>query len=257
MHDTIPRYSVIIVIAGNHHTRVKNMHHVIKCLEKQEFRDFETIVIEQICDDNMYWSSMKAHGRYMSVVDPVFSWQWCRNVAARAALAETLIFIDGDVSFGRNYFAILDRYYSRPCSIGWSNSIWLNEDSSNKHRESAFYTTDYLSSDMARMGTPHIGTGWGLINIFNKEFYFGELGGYNEMFSLKGRGDCEMKVRAEHRANVGEIPYTLIHLWHCGTQIALENRDELLVGTVGDPQGVIDKLVQANVGDPNGRVSIT
>lgn len=255
--NATPKYSVIIVISGNHPIRAKNMHHLIGCLKKQEYRDFETIVIEQICDGNMYWNCMEAHGRYISVTDPVFSWHWCRNVAARIAVGETLIFIDGDVSFGRNYFTIIDRYYSRPCCIGWGNSIWLNEESSNKHKESAFYSTDYLSADIARMGTPHVGTGWGLVNIFNKEFYFDKLGGYNEMFSRQGRGDCEMKVRAENIAKVGVIPYTLIHLWHSGTQTALENREELLAKTITNPQAVIDKLIQAKVGNQNGRISIT
>ncbi|MFH1398701.1 MAG: glycosyltransferase [Candidatus Woesearchaeota archaeon] len=92
-----PKISVIIPA----HNEENYIHRPLDSLQAQDFRDFETIVIADSCSDHTMDVAKKYSCKIISVKTHYVGMN--RNIGAREAKANILVFLDADVRVTRNY----------------------------------------------------------------------------------------------------------------------------------------------------------
>jgi len=247
--------SVIIPMGGEDEKgrRLRNLRETLGCIERQTFRDYEVILVEEVYDGVVIFEDMDVD-KYVQVEAAKYSnVSWTRNVGAKCARGDRLLPMDGDLLFDVDYFErIMD--VKRPWFIAWdtcfrlteigAGEFNLNEDISKlfQHRDYAHGAIHYTESGAA-----------GFCSSFTRDFFFNKLGGYNENFTGWGGEDNDMVLRARHLlGRVFALEYTIYHQPHGDRGGGNSEFEE----TKKDPQGVTRKLVASNLGLLSGPTQV-
>lgn len=259
--------SIIAPIAGNDPLRMKNFRMFAKCVLKQSRSDqhfpveYEFIVVEQEIDGLYYKPILEEVGvsySHISAKHNMFNKSWLCNIGAKRASGSLFMFMDADVGFGKDYFEKILNHTSVPYMLGWNKAVFLTEKGIKA------YVSDTLCKTMAEGGAiertveslpggkRHPSSCMGLSNIFNRNFFFEQLGGYNESFTKWGGEDCDIMLRAEKAAGEWyDFDYTLYHFNH-GGRVRGKKNDIAWEKTRIDPESISSKIKSVGSGHMEG-----
>jgi glycosyltransferase involved in cell wall biosynthesis len=236
------KLSIILPTGGNDHLRNRNFNECLLAIKGQKFTDYEVIVVEQSLDGNFYKSSNPIlNYKHIGIKDPQnrgFNLSWCRNVGAREAQGEIIVLMDSDFVFESDYFTIIsefkgefaagaETYYW--CNTEEPTSEWLRTKDFNLFRRRGAGPRDavFQFRSMSR------GCGYGAILVYNREWFWESMGGYNENFFRYGWEDkatTEMIKSLLDRDDESmlRIPYEAAHLSHRSKDVRNLNTNEAL-----------------------------
>jgi glycosyltransferase involved in cell wall biosynthesis len=233
------RLSIIIPTGGSDPQRDRNFKECLRCINEQSFRDFEIIVVEQSLDNRFY----KENGpyRHIGIKDPAnrgFNLSWCRNVGAKNAQGETIVLMDSDFVFEKDYFKTISEFNGEFAAGAetyyWCNTEdptmeWMRSRDFNLFRRKGAGPKDpvFKFRSMTR------GCGYGAILVYNKDWYWNTFGGYNENFFRYGWEDkaATETIKAllgNDDESMNRIPYETAHLSHRGKDVRNMNINERL-----------------------------
>ena len=236
------KLSIILPTGGNDHLRNRNFNECLLAIKGQEFTDYEVIVVEQSLDGNFYKSSNPTlNYKHIGIKDPQnrgFNLSWCRNVGAREAQGEIIVLMDSDFVFESDYFTVIsefkgefaagdETYYW--CNTEEPTSEWLRTRDFNLFRRRGAGPRDavFQFRSMSR------GCGYGAILVYNREWFWESMGGYNENFFRYGWEDkatTEMikSLLGRDDESMLRIPYEAAHLSHMSKVVRNLNTNESL-----------------------------
>lgn len=219
------KLSIVIPTGGNDDLRNRNFKECLKCINQQSFKDFEVIVVEQTLDGNFYKNS--SDYKHIQIKDPLnrgFNLSWCRNVGAREAQGEIIVLMDSDFVFENDYFLRISEFTGEFAAGAetyyWCNreeptSEWLRTGDYNRLRERGADWRDpvFKFRSMTR------GCGYGAILVYNRDWFWNVLGGYNENFFKYGWEDKAATetikfLLGKNDEELSRIPYDAFHLFH-------------------------------------------
>lgn len=220
------RLSIVIPTGGNDPLRDRNFKECLKCINEQTFKDFEIIVVEQSLDGNFY----KTGGNYkhIGIKDPEnrgFNLSWCRNVGARESDGDILVLMDSDFVFDKDYFKTISKFKGE-FAAGAETYYWCNREDPTLE----WLRTRDLESIRSKGSDNHMdnvfkfrsmtrGCGYGAILVYNRDWFFNTLGGYNENFFKYGWEDKATTetikvILNRNDEELDRIPYEAFHLFH-------------------------------------------
>lgn len=242
-----PQLSLIIAYTDSiDENRLYGLTKLMQSIELQTFRDFETIVVEDTQGRGMSAFPFKDKvSRIIPISDPEyrkFNKSWVMNVGARNAKTDNLIFIDAEISFDNPF--LLEEYLHLTEVYkffnGWSKYICLEGRDNPTQRIHSFGKTVHA-----------------MIGIFysNKDFYFNKLGGYNENYFGYGGEDNDVFYRVEYLLKKIPVSHQTVyhnyHHWHPlkGANPLNPEREVILNKTIANPQDIINKLINTQIGN--------
>ena len=258
------KLSIIIPTGGSDHLRNGNFNECLTCIKNQTFIDYEVIVVEQSLDNNFYKQSNSIIPyKHIGIKDPQnrgFNLSWCRNVGAREAQGEIIVLMDSDFVFENGYFQVIsefkgefaagaETYYW--CNMEDPTSEWLRTKDFNVFRRLGAGPRDpvFQFRSMTR------GCGYGAILVYNKDWFWNTLGGYNENFFRYGWEDKATTEMIKILLNRDDesmlrIPYESAHLHHRSKDVRNMNINEKLFYdfTRMDQFDLANKIKECNVG---------
>ena len=256
------KLSIVIPTGGNDPLRNRNFNECLKCINNQSFKDFEIIVVEQSLDGRFY----KADNTYkhIGIKDPEnrgFNLSWCRNVGARQAQGEILVLMDSDFIFENDYFKTISEFKGE-FAAGAETYYWCNrEDPTNAWLSTEnFDSIRLLGSDDHRSNVFKFrsmtrGCGYGAILVYNRDWFFDVLGGYNENFFKYGWEDKATtesikKLLNKDDEQLDRIPYEAFHLFHLDKDPRNLKTNEYLFNkfTAMDQLELCEKIKKINIG---------
>lgn len=259
------KLSIIVPIAGNNYFRNRNFNECIKCIKEQEYKDFEVIVVEQSLDRNFYKSGDPFY-QHVCIKDPQikrgFNLSWCRNVGARIAKGDKIVLMDADMVFEKNYFdAIID--CDSPFAGGAEEYFWIRDEQVTDRfiKTKDFNYVYEISSEKDfeysfKFKTFTKGCGYGAILVFDRKWYWEELGGYPEDFFKYGWEDKATIEVIKHLLEVDDsglakVNYKAIHLSHANKDYGNLKINEGIYNSIKnmDKAALIDSLKKIQLGD--------
>lgn len=246
--------SVILRISGNPPDRTVNLLHLLRCIKRQTFKDYEIILTEQY-EDLPLWSALgaiQAGIKYFSIQGSPLSESWMSNVGAVRSTGDLLVFIDADMVFGDDYFAKVIEAGIQDYAVGWDRLYRVTAIGKAKYiRHSYEFLLDNFSdADIGRATEPRWGSGClGGADWFERGFFFEKLGGWNESLVGWGAYDPDIIMRAVALTNERRtFPYTLFHLYHGHKQKQMEESKEAFQWGRGNPLELCDRIKAAGIG---------
>lgn len=254
------KLSVIIPITGFDPLRENGLNKLISSLQKQTFRDFEVIIVEQV----QQWTHLTPpdkgiannHHIFKKDLFPHFQhiclpWQekgfnkaWCMNVAVKHSKSELLCFMDADMYFDEFYLEKAYEFKQKEKHrffIGWETL--LKEAGRDEQNDRT------VSSQVIK-------TAGGIFWI--DKYFWWECGGMCEEFFGYGGEDNDFWQRANVMLGgdwkhcwVHRFPYTIGHTYHHDAVVTSE-RLHILNITAEQPHEVIKKLKRYPLGNKSG-----
>lgn len=184
--------SVLLSTAGNDPERRENLIEVLHCLKKQSYKNWELILVEQTLDGNFYNDQLPCT-QYIPVQDPKnrgYNASWGRNIGAKAAKGDRLLFLDADIIFDTDYLEKVaafkgDPFFIASSSIAWSKPKHKAKYLKKRNLKKVLHQSDILYKSIE--GTMPINIALG----FEKKWYLKTFGGYIENFFRHGLEDGE------------------------------------------------------------------
>lgn len=266
------KLSIILPTGGSDHLRNRNFNECLTCIKNQTFTDYEVIVVEQSLDNNFYKQSNSIIPyKHIGISDPQnrgFNLSWCRNVGAREAQGEIIVLMDSDFVFENNYFQVISEFKGEFAAGAetyyWCNaedptSDWLRNKDFNSFRKKGAGPRDpvFKFRSMSR------GCGYGAILVYNKEWFWNTMGGYNENFFRYGWEDkatTEMikSLLSKDDESMFRIQYEAAHLNHRSKDVRNMNINESLFNrfTSMNQFELSNRIREANVGKRSGPTTI-
>lgn len=261
-----PKISVVLPCAGNNPLRERNFSHCIKSIADQSFSDYEVIVIEQSLDGNFYKKWVENLGfKWIGIKDPIdrgFNLSWCRNVGSREAKGEKLVLMDTDMSFDSEYFNSIAEDDSKfAAGAEMYHWIWAENVTEifdvNRDFDFVYNYGQGGARDSVFRFTPFTkGCGYGAILIYNREWYWNELGGYIEDFFKYGWEDKAAVELVKYILKVDDdtlpkIKHQVIHLSHQSKDFSNITINENLYRLIesGDKNDIINRIKSADLGN--------
>jgi glycosyltransferase involved in cell wall biosynthesis len=256
------KLSIVIPIGGNDYLRGRNFNECLKCINEQTFKDFEIIVVEQSLDGNFYKTSSKY--KHIGINDPLnrgFNLSWCRNVGAKEAEGDILVLMDSDFVFDKDYFKVISEFKGK-FAAGAETYYWCNREDPTTE----WLKTKDLESIRSKGSDNHLshvfkfrsmtkGSGYGAILVYNKEWFFNVLGGYNENFFKYGWEDKATTESIKFLLNKNDeeldrIPYEAFHLFHLNKDTRNLKTNEVLFKkfTTMDQIELCEAIKKINIG---------
>ena len=241
-----PRLSVIIPYAHSQDIQRTNaLYLLINNLTNQTMKSYEIVVVEYIKEgQEPRFPYLDKIDKYIVLKDNRhLNKAWLMNIGAREANSENLIFHDADVLIRSNF---LETVWE--CSHHWQFFTCWSSFRCMPGKDNP-YTRIHNSETVRCM----IGSFYS-----ERDFFFNQLGGFNENYFGYGREDTDLW----HRVNYifkGKIPimkYDVIHYYHHWHQPNGANpldRDDIsgnamLEYTMKYPKRVIEILKNTNLG---------
>lgn len=258
------RISVIMPTGGNDPQRNRNFNECLQCIKNQTFTDYEVIVVEQTLDGNFYKQSNPIlNYKHIGIKDPQnrgFNLSWCRNVGAKQSVGDIIVLMDSDFVFENGYFDTISKFEGNFaagaetyywCNTEEPTAEWLRTKDFNLFRRKGGEPRD----PVFKFRSMTKGCGYGAILVYNRDWFWNVMGGYNENFFRYGWEDkatTEMiKVLLERDdESMDRIPYEAAHLSHRGKDVRNLNLNEGLFTrfTNMDQHSLSDRLKGAVMG---------
>lgn len=248
------KLSVVIPCGGNYPERVRNFHEVIACLQRQTYKDFELVLVEQSIDDKYYHSKVPCT-KYIPISDPVnrgFNRSWCRNVGAYQASGEVVLLMDGDYVFPGDYLEQVlkmdEVFFSGTNLYLWSSSRQVETYLRTKNIR-VFESSPHRLKPFLR------GIACGGIVGFRRDWFINEFAGYNENFFRYGFEDTEAVNRIQRILNkqaheLATVPVHVAHLHHQVRDGKFGTNNKLYdLFTQWEVKEYVRKLKEIGVGD--------
>jgi hypothetical protein len=246
--------SIITGVAGA--SRKENLETVYKFIKKQEFKNYETILIEQIkCTMGDAYTEKPLYKhlpvtKYKAIENPDgrFNVAWMFNVGAKLASGNRFLFLDSDLVFGPGYLAAVHNM-SAPFFFAFNKVIHYSRTASEFVRKNL----ELVEDKSAEAFYPGVKKHPGYSVAINKKFFWHWIGGYHENFFGWGGLDNDIARRALHIIKQEYIlPKRIFHLWHPRSHAkTIPLIMNTWVTTQYHPQKVIDRLKKAKLGNPN------
>ena len=199
--------SVILHIGGNLPQRKVNIMECFRSLAMQDYEDYELVVIEQSLDGELYWPEITGflfpERRYIAIYGAEYCGSWARNVGARIATGDLLLFLDADTLFKHNYLSTVMRLFKQEdgYSVGYRLCHRLNDEGKEAYFHGVLY--ECIPDSMLHYSfEPQLRGSCGASLVITREL-FDQIGGYNEGIHFKE--DKDMMVRLMNS------PYTREH----------------------------------------------
>jgi len=251
--------SIIIPLTGKN--KIKYAKTCLHFLNKQTLKrnKYEIIIIEQVNSllgdkrtGGPFYNNMQGIDKYITLQDPSenhFNQSWIANVGARVAKGTKLLFLNIDMVCSQNYLEAVAKF-NAPHFLAWGKVYRLTEQISNR-----ICNTGKVTPDMLR-GLPthkaHATKQCGSAVCSKKDFYWNQLGGYNENYLGWGEEDVDIATRALAILKRGYIlNQPLHHLWHLQKYVTYlkPERQKLIAATRTHPMEITKRLKAASLGD--------
>jgi glycosyltransferase involved in cell wall biosynthesis len=171
-----PRISVIIPA----HNEELYLPPTLEALQKQTYPDFEVIVVANGCTDR---TEQVAQGK----CDRVFSLEKglsrARNIGAKKARGELLVFIDADTLVAPDALEVIARRFTRGCSCGTFKGL--------PDQPKPSYRLLYLFKNLLHQLRLHRGSS-GVILCWKDQFR--QVGGFDERMEVCENGDLMRRL---------------------------------------------------------------
>ena len=241
--DHIGKFSVILSYKHGGELRENALKNFMKCYDNQTNLKCELIVTEYVqgSDEPKFpFTNYCCAGQYTVLRnDKPFNKSWCMNIGARKATTNSLLFLDADILFGKDFFQRVIEFQAnmgcykqgRPFFNAYS---WITclPGKDNPVNRTMKYTKQAM--DLA----------W----FTKRDFLFDVLGGLNENYFGYGGEDNDIFIRATHiLKKISVMDYAITHQYHDWAEPAT-SRINLIEYTTIDPTEVIEKLKKVNTG---------
>lgn len=211
-------FSVVVSVFGDNPNRHRAFKGFLHCLEEQINQNFEFVMVEQVIDVPYYRKYVKPLGeatKYIIVKSPDenFHFSWLRNIGAKEAKYDHLLFIDADLLFRSDYFSEIADFIKSdlPFFMGWDKAFYLDKQDSIRFNESHKFNFGKFNEERIRASSEHK---WdGLIQYCLRDLYF-DVGGGDEGFTNWGGEDNSLVKRILTKADWLYMPYTIYHMEH-------------------------------------------
>jgi hypothetical protein len=254
----IPNFDVSVVIPITGINRKRHILTNLSFLMKQSHKNFEIILVEQIdCaiagqrSKDIYYAKTSAH-KHISIVNKInhkFNQPWMSNVGAQISKGKKLLFYDADICVQPNYIKKVTEF-NEPFFFSWNKVVHLTKEVSklvHKHKR-------LINDNNAKTYTPLHDGHAGYAVCVDRNFFFNELGCYNENFFDWGGNDNDISCRAKFlmKRKLPILPAPIYHLWHTRGYAKPSPTNRLLVFTTRMfPNEVTQRLKQTKLGNPD------
>jgi predicted glycosyltransferase involved in capsule biosynthesis len=214
--------------------RLRNIVEVMYCLCRQTYKNVEVILVEQYSQFPVM-SHMKFDTNYVYVPlkHDMFNISWCHNVGSKAAKGDLLLHYSADVVVGDDYIETVLSSYEKDYIFGWSKLIALSNIGTDAYLKTRAYKDTWEGNEIQHeVVSMASGSFMGGSCMFERDFFFNVLGGYNEGYFNWGCEDVDTMLRTQLLSGTWRSAvYTLLHLYHsCGLPGGTGN-DRLLAAT--------------------------
>jgi predicted glycosyltransferase involved in capsule biosynthesis len=211
--------SIIIPITGK--WRGNNLSTCLHFLNKQSYKDFEIILVEQInCKIGNQQSPEKFYcnapvDKYIAITNKInyeFNQPWMANVGAKISSGKKLLFFDGDLLVRHCYLETLSKL-DEPFIYAWDKCFHLSQTISNK----IIKRKKLIMNNYTEEHRPAVRGHEGYAICIDRDFFFNKLGCYNENLFGWGGNDNEVAARARNILRIKPLKALrepLFHLWH-------------------------------------------
>ena len=246
--------SVIIPISDV--LRKDNIEMVVHVLKGQSFRDFETVLVEQVIKDEgyvMHYSHLDVE-RYVPIANlgnGLFCKTWCMNVGARVAKGDRYLFLDGDVVFDEHYLKAVSEYEG-PWFVAWDqNFYYIPQTTKDVLQARKVYVPPGKGSGCSLFGNP------GMAVAYDRKFFWESFGGHHEGYFAWGGEDNDSAWRAATlTGGFRSMPYKIMHLDHSKAKIYTRQDNMCLwLKTQHNPANVTEILKKSHIGCIAGPVA--
>lgn len=255
--------SVVIAVSGQGDRKIDNFVEVAGAVQKQQYRDYEVIVVEQVIDEPVYPELVKCvlpKAKYIQVKHPVFNLRWLRNIGAKESSGDLIFFSAAETVFGSDYFGAIVGQFTDPYMLAWDRIVMLNEIGRAIYSLTRQYRLEWPEPTVEKLKVPGFEDGSGGYPVFDRSFFFEELGGFNEAFVNWGGGDNEMMIRTldKTQGTRSNMNYCLLHLPHYG-RLPNERRWEMLEAVRTMPSELSAAFCRMDLGNilkPNAQAAL-
>lgn len=248
--------SVIIPAAGNDPERQLNFKETLHCLEQQSYPDWELIIVEQSLDGNFYHAGISCD-RYVPVRDPessVFNLSWLRNVGARQAKGDRLVFMDADMVFAADYLQRVADFEGDPFFRGMEFVV-----ESNSVQKAAYLQSRDLAGLLAEIEFFFKAEQTNMILCCERSWYWNTFGGLIENFYAWGWEDLEgiyriTKILQKPSSKLHYLKGARVaHLYHQNRDLSVYDPGKELYYTCQkmDHRRMLKGLQMIGVGNPD------
>jgi len=251
MGTNIKSIAVIIPVVGE--WRRRNLETSLLFLKRQSFKDVEIILVEQInCNIGKQKSKRKFFSnapvdKYISVTNSInyeFNQPWLLNVGAQLANARKLLFYDSDLLTRTHYLKNVNEF-DEPFFYAWNKCVHYSQRIANNiHKKKKL-----LDDPNATEYRPGVKAHEGYAVCVNREFFFKQLGCYNE--NLFGWGGNDNEISARVRCILGRgiqaLPVPIYHLWHPRGYAKSTNR-RFVIAARNNPKRITNLLLKQMMG---------
>lgn len=205
--------SVILHIGGNLPQRKVNILECFRNLSLQDYQDYELVIVEQSLDGELYWQGITEfifpHRKYMAIFHPEYCGSWVRNVGAKIATGDILLFLDADTLFKYNYLSTVMRLFDlkKGYALGYRLCHRLNEEGKKAYFHGVLYEC-IPDSLLMYSFVPQLRGSCGASLVITKEL-FELIGGYNEGIHFKEDKDMLLRLAKSSYTKPHDILFRL------------------------------------------------
>lgn len=243
--------SVVIPYREGSAIRTENLKETIKCLKKQTFQDFEIILVEE--NSNTIERFDVDKHIHIKSDDGIWNEGWAYNVGARQSSGDRLMFLGGDYLFDENYLLSMNNCKLKGF-LGWKTCYSLNQEGRQAYLSGIGFKGLQQDKYVWRKKESSWDCSAGGSLVFNKDYFWNEIGGFNENIFGWGKLDNEIAARMFYSLkNFYVLDNTIYHLWHSKeTDMRVYDRSmRTLEATIKNPALMIERLKKVRLGNIN------
>ena len=251
MGTNVKSIAVIIPVVGE--WRKQNLAMALMFLRKQSFQDIEIILVEQTDCKIGGQRSKRAFfnkapvDKYIAVTNTInheFNQPWLANVGAQLADAKKLLFFDSDLITRKHYLKNVHEF-DEPFFYAWNKCLHYSQKITSK----IYQTKKLLSDSNAEEHIAGVKAHEGYSVCTDRDFFFKQLGCYNENLFGWGGNDNEISARVRHFLGRGikSLPVPISHLWHPRGYAHSTNRG-FVIAARKNPERITNLLLNKKLG---------
>jgi len=263
--------SIILTSYVDSLDRELNLKMVLECLSNQGFpvpsEHCEVILVlyhnDPNCFPNLTFPLVDLHVseiNQLEISEDKYCLSWLRNIGAKTAKGDKLIFLDDNIVFGDDYLENLISNFDPKTKflMGWSRQAKLTRLGRTVYRSEGFYSTEWADPYIeCYIHAAYDGVTCSPV-IFDSEYFCHVLGGYSENYIGEEGSDNDIFTRA--RFLVGDYPrydYTTLRLWTSPRIMEVTSNCNYLLGqALRFPLELSTRMVHSDLGKENQRTEI-